>query len=215
MGKNITQVGSTGVKKSSAKSSRTRGGRLTKSSRSRRQPWPDVRGAEDADTANRVRICWRQRLLDCGDRPEADGAVGQFEKYDRGGSIPAPDTEEGSPIRVDPDVSGEPAPSWMGYGGERTTSSQFGGRRWSHHPDKNFCFLVSKYSYMPKIESDLSVFFREIVEVNALEFSKPGFTTRVQILTVILSAKTRPESSNLRTETLTSTSSVAFVQSIL
>ena len=74
--------------------------------------------------------------------PYADGAVGQFEKYDRGGSIPAPDTEEGSPIRVDPDVSGEPAPSWMGYGGERTTSSQFGGRRWSHHPDKNFCPLA-------------------------------------------------------------------------
>ena len=47
----------------------------------------------------------------------------QFEKYDRGGSIPAPDTEEGRPIRVDPVVSGEPAPSWMGYGGERTTSS--------------------------------------------------------------------------------------------
>ena len=74
--------------------------------------------------------------------PYADGAVGQFEKYDRGGSIPAPDTEEGSPIRVDPDVSGEPAPSWMGYGGERTTSSQFGGRRWSHRPDKNFCPLA-------------------------------------------------------------------------
>ena len=47
----------------------------------------------------------------------------QFEKYDRGGSIPAPDTEEGRPIRVNPVVSGEPAPSWMGYGGERTASS--------------------------------------------------------------------------------------------
>ena len=46
----------------------------------------------------------------------------QFEKYDRGGSIPAPDTEEGRPIRVDPAVSGEPAPSWMGSGGERTAS---------------------------------------------------------------------------------------------
>ena len=32
----------------------------------------------------------------------------QFEKYDRGVSIPAPDTEEGRPIRVDPVVSGEP-----------------------------------------------------------------------------------------------------------
>ena len=46
----------------------------------------------------------------------------QFEKYDRGGSIPAPDTEEGRPIRVDPAVSGESAPSWMGYGGEMTAS---------------------------------------------------------------------------------------------
>ena len=46
----------------------------------------------------------------------------QFEKYDRGGSIPAPDTEEGRPIRVDPAVSGEPAPSWMVSGGERNTS---------------------------------------------------------------------------------------------
>ena len=46
----------------------------------------------------------------------------QFEKYDCGGSILAPDTEEGRPIRVDPVVSGEPAPSWMGSGGERTTS---------------------------------------------------------------------------------------------
>ena len=46
----------------------------------------------------------------------------QFEKYDRGGSIPAPDTEGGCPIRVDPAVSGEPAPSWMGSGGERTAS---------------------------------------------------------------------------------------------
>ena len=46
----------------------------------------------------------------------------QFEKYDRGGSISTPDTEVGRLIRVDPVVSGEPAPSWMGSGGERTTS---------------------------------------------------------------------------------------------
>ena len=127
----------------------TDGGREAKCQQSRHKVVGEVvtsAGSRSGWTTRIRRIRWAYvevgAFSTVGIDPKADGAVGQFEKYDRGGSIPAPDTEEGSPIRVDPEVSGEPAPSWMGYGGERTTSSQFGGRRWSHHPDKNFCPLL-------------------------------------------------------------------------
>ena len=53
----------------------------------------------------------------------------QFEKYDRGGSITAPDTEEGRPIRVDRLCPASPRRVGWVPAGKGQRRAEFGGRR--------------------------------------------------------------------------------------
>ena len=70
----------------------------------------------------------------------------QFEKYDRGGSIPAPDTEEGCPIRVDRLCPASPRRVGWVTAGKGQRRAEFGGRRrWSLTTrTKTFGFLFNR-----------------------------------------------------------------------
>ena len=67
--------------------------------------------------------------------------LGYIEKYDAGVD-PCAGFEGGFPISVDPVESGTPAPSWMGSGGEWTSSRQVRGPTIGSPPEQR---LLSAY----------------------------------------------------------------------